>query len=164
MAHRLGFGPHVVAKKISMFLGTGEERYERLSSLRDEIPPKLEKNCFRLMKYTLPTESPKTQRLAFDSLVTLVTLFPGLRALFLRSDCMRSIEITKDGLSELWHHPEGASDDDWDFWKTFATTCLSDIGIAPIVEECPVSHLVLCQADIGSLSTIERLLVVLDCE
>jgi hypothetical protein len=53
-AHRLGLGPNVVAGKITSFFGTGSERQLRLSALWDEIPEKLERNCFRLMEYTLP--------------------------------------------------------------------------------------------------------------
>ncbi|KAF8185490.1 hypothetical protein K438DRAFT_1765724 [Mycena galopus ATCC 62051] len=53
-AHRLGLGPNVVAGKITSFFGTGAERQLRLGALWDEIPEKLERNCFRLMEYTLP--------------------------------------------------------------------------------------------------------------
>jgi hypothetical protein len=53
-AHRLGLGPDVVARKIASFFGTGAERQLRLSALWGEIPEKLERNCFRLMEYTLP--------------------------------------------------------------------------------------------------------------
>jgi hypothetical protein len=53
-AHSLGLGPHVVAQKIKSFFGIGEERVQHLELLRISIPAKLDKNCWRLMRYTLP--------------------------------------------------------------------------------------------------------------
>ncbi|KAJ7282245.1 hypothetical protein C8J57DRAFT_1499222 [Mycena rebaudengoi] len=56
-AHRLGLGPNAVAGKITSYFGTGEGRQQRLIALWDEIPENLERYCFRLMEYTLLTES-----------------------------------------------------------------------------------------------------------
>jgi hypothetical protein len=53
-AHSLGIGPHVVAQKIKSYFGNAEERVKHLELLRSSIPDKLEKNYWRLMKYTLP--------------------------------------------------------------------------------------------------------------
>jgi hypothetical protein len=53
-AHGLGLGPHVVALKIKSHFGIGEERVQHLEVLHSSIPDKLEKNCWRLMRYTLP--------------------------------------------------------------------------------------------------------------
>jgi hypothetical protein len=53
-AYGLGFGPHVVAQKIKSYFGNAEERVQHLELLRSSFPDKLEKNCWRLMKYTLP--------------------------------------------------------------------------------------------------------------
>lgn len=58
MAHHLGLGPEVVARKITSFFGAGEERELRLTALRNEVPEKLERDCFRLMGYTLPCVQP----------------------------------------------------------------------------------------------------------
>jgi hypothetical protein len=56
MAHRLGLGPNATAQKIAAFFGTAEERQLRLSTLRNdhETLAKLEKDCTKLMGYTLP--------------------------------------------------------------------------------------------------------------
>ncbi|KAF8206013.1 hypothetical protein K438DRAFT_497735 [Mycena galopus ATCC 62051] len=166
MAHRLGLGPDVAAQKIAEFFGTGEERQQRLTALRDdhEVLVKLEKYCSRLMGYTLPTESPRTQRQAFERIVTLTTLLPGLRLLFLRSNCMQSIPISKNDISGLWDHPDGFLDSEWLFWRSLAATCLSDTNISAILEQAPVSQLANCLHDNGGLSVIERLLIAHGCE
>lgn len=57
VAHRWGLGPDFVASKISSSFGIGEERASNLSALRNKVPPELEKNCSKLMKYTLPCAS-----------------------------------------------------------------------------------------------------------
>ncbi|KAJ7837306.1 hypothetical protein B0H13DRAFT_1912557 [Mycena leptocephala] len=163
-AHRLGLGPNVVAGKITSFFGTGSERQLRLSALWDEIPEKLERNCFRLMEYTLPTESSKTQCQAFERIITLTTLFPGLRFVFLRSKCMQDVPVLVDKLSAVWDRCDSPTDPYWLFWRTFTATCLSETSIAVMLEETPVSQLATCPKDSGSLSLIERLLVAHSCE
>ncbi|KAJ6571161.1 hypothetical protein B0H19DRAFT_657834 [Mycena capillaripes] len=166
MAHRLGLGPEVVAQKIAAFFGTGEERQLRLTALRNahQIPAKLEKDCSRLMRYTLPTESPKTQRQAFERIVALTTLFPGLRLLFLCSSCIQSIPMSKDDISGLWDRSDDFLDPEWSFWRAFAATCLSETGISAMLEETSVSQLADCLHDNEGLSVIERLLIAHGCE
>ncbi|KAJ7205420.1 hypothetical protein GGX14DRAFT_644524 [Mycena pura] len=163
-AHRLGLGPDVVAGKIASFFGTGKERQLRLVALWDEIPEKLERYCFRLMEYTLPTESSRTQCQAFERIVTLTTLFPGLRFIFLRSKCMQDVPILVDSISALWDRSNNPADPHWSFWRTFTATCLSETSIAVMLEDTPVSQRTTCQEDSGSLSLIERLLVAHSCE
>ncbi|KAF8206019.1 P-loop containing nucleoside triphosphate hydrolase protein [Mycena galopus ATCC 62051] len=116
------------------------------------------------MGYTLPTESPRTQRQAFERIVTLTTLLPGLRLLFLHSNCMQSIPISKNDISGLWDHPDGFLDSEWLFWRSLAATCLSDTSISAILEQAPVSQLANCLHDNGGLSVIERLLIAHGCE
>jgi hypothetical protein len=53
-AYSFGLGPHVVAQKVKSYFGNGEERVLQLESLQTAIPPKLEKQCHRLMRYALP--------------------------------------------------------------------------------------------------------------
>ncbi|KAF8209028.1 ras family-domain-containing protein [Mycena galopus ATCC 62051] len=163
-AHRLGLGPNVVAGKITSFFGAGAERQLCLSALWDEIPEKLERHCFRLMEYTLTTESSKTQCQAFERIVTLTTLFPGLRFIFLRSNCMQDVPVLVDKISALWNRSDNPTDPYWSFWRTFTATCLSETSIAVMLEETPVSQLTTCPKDSGSLSLIERLLVAHSCE
>ncbi|KAJ7282210.1 hypothetical protein C8J57DRAFT_1294846 [Mycena rebaudengoi] len=163
-AHRLGLGPNVVAGKITSFFGTGEERQLRLIALWDEIPEKLERYCFRLMEYTLPTESSTTQCQAFQRIVTLTTRFPGLRFIFLRSKCIQDVPVLVDSISALWDRSDNPTDPHWSFWRTFTATCLAETSIAVMLEETPVSQLATYPEDSGSLSLIERLLVAHSCE
>ncbi|KAJ7217477.1 hypothetical protein C8J57DRAFT_277256 [Mycena rebaudengoi] len=163
-AHRLGLGPNVVAEKITSFFGTGEERQLRLIALWDEIPEKLERYCFRLMEYTLPTESSTTQCQAFERIVTLITRFPGLRFIFLRSKCIQDVPVLVDSISALWDRSDNPTDPHWSFWRTFTAICLAETSIAVMLEETPVSQLATYPEDSGSLSLIERLLVAHRCE
>jgi hypothetical protein len=54
VAYKLGLGPHVIAGKIKLHFGEGEHRVQQLELLRITVPPKLEKRCLKLMKYSLP--------------------------------------------------------------------------------------------------------------
>ncbi|KAF8197207.1 ras family-domain-containing protein [Mycena galopus ATCC 62051] len=116
------------------------------------------------MEYTLPTESSKTQCQAFERIVTLTTLFPGLRFIFLRSKCMQDVPVLVDKLSALWNHSDNPRDPYWSFWRTFTATCLSETIIAVMIEETPISQLTACPKDSANLSLIERLLAAHSCE
>ncbi|KAJ6540634.1 hypothetical protein B0H19DRAFT_1269190 [Mycena capillaripes] len=140
-AYKLGLGPLVVANKIRAYFGDSEERVQRLELLRSSVPPKLEKRCSKLMKYTQPTESGNTQCQAFKEIVDLVTLFPGLRIHFLRAKFLDGA-TSIDNISALWNRPAGSPDDDWMFWQSFAATCLSDTDISAMLEESTVLDLV----------------------
>ncbi|KAJ7780850.1 hypothetical protein DFH07DRAFT_793457 [Mycena maculata] len=164
MAYRLGLGPDVVARQIAGFFGTGEERQLRLTSLRNERSVKLERDCSRLMGYSLSDESPKTQRQAFERIVTLSTRFPDLRPLFLGAKCMQGVSIFQSDISAFWDRSDSSLDSEWSFWRTFAATCLSETDIAVILEELPVSQRANCSQNGGGLSAIERLLIAHNCQ
>jgi hypothetical protein len=123
----------------------------RLSSLLSEVA---------LTTCVASTESAITQYRAFKDIVDLVTLFPGLRLLFLRTKCLDSITST-DTISALWDRPGDPPDEEWKFWQVLTATCLSDTTISAILEESSAPQLTGC--DEGSLSVIERLLVEHDC-
>ncbi|KAJ7175094.1 hypothetical protein C8R43DRAFT_597642 [Mycena crocata] len=163
MAYRLGLGPEVSAQKIASSFGTGEERQVQLASLRNEIPTKLERYCSRLMDYTLPIESPKTQLQAFKQIITLATDFPGLRFIFLGAKILQSVPIIVEAICALWDRPGSPLDPESLFWQRFAATCLSETNIAVILEQTPVDKLALCLLDSGGLGVIERLLIAYDC-
>ncbi|KAJ7136818.1 hypothetical protein C8R44DRAFT_362977 [Mycena epipterygia] len=164
MAHRLGLGPISVSQKIASFFGTGDQRVLQLTRMRNEIPAKMAKYCSRLMRYTFPTESPDTQCKAFQSIVTLTTLFPGVRLFLLPSDCTQEIPISTEHITGFWHHSNGVPDEEWSFWQTFAAACLSNASIFGIVEKTTVSQLTNCETLTGGLSVIEQLLVAHECE
>ncbi|KAJ6523003.1 hypothetical protein B0H19DRAFT_1345608 [Mycena capillaripes] len=156
VAYKFGLGPHIVANKIKASFGEGEERVQQLELLRNSVPPKLEKRCSKLMKYTQPTESGSTQCQAFKEIVDLITLFPGLRVHFLCAKCLDGATST-DGISALWNRPTGSPDTDWTFWQSFAATCLCDTDISAMLEGSTVLDLLKCTE--GTLSMIEMLLV-----
>jgi hypothetical protein len=53
-AYKWGLGPHVIAGKIKSYFGNREHRMQQLELLRTTVPPKLKKQCLKLMKYSLP--------------------------------------------------------------------------------------------------------------
>ncbi|KAJ6526322.1 hypothetical protein B0H19DRAFT_1385676 [Mycena capillaripes] len=105
-------------------------------------------------------ESARTQCQAFKDIVHLITLFPGLRVLFLRSKVIGSAAAS-DKISTLWEHCIELSDEEWKFWKILAATCLSDVTISAIPENSTIRELTNCEE--GNLSVIERLLIENDC-
>ncbi|KAF8159096.1 hypothetical protein K438DRAFT_1986022 [Mycena galopus ATCC 62051] len=159
-AHALGLGPHVIAGKIKSYFGDGEERVRQLELLRITAPPKLEKKCLKLMKYTFPNEAANTQYQAFKEIVDLATMFPGLRVIFLDSKS-RANSTSLDTISALWANSTGAPDKEWTFWQTLAATCLTDNSISAVLEESLVTDLGKCRDE--GLGVIEHLLIEHDC-
>ncbi|KAF7370247.1 High osmolarity signaling protein SHO1 [Mycena sanguinolenta] len=159
-AYALGLGPQVVAQKIKVYFGNGDETIQRLELLATTVPPKLEKRCLKLMKYALPTESANVQCQAFENIVHLVTSFPGLRVVFLRTKFLNA-SPPLDTISQLWDRSLGCLNEDWEFWKILAATCLSECANSTIVEGSSISDLTNCQY--GGLSVVEQLMVQHDC-
>ncbi|KAJ6456057.1 hypothetical protein C8R45DRAFT_1186862 [Mycena sanguinolenta] len=159
-AYVFGLGPQVVAQKIKVYFGNGDETVQRLELLATSVPLKLEKRCWKLMKYALPTESANVQCQAFKNIVHLVTSFPGLRVVLL---CAKFLDAAPslDTISELWGCSSGGSDDNWEFWKILAATCLTESTLSTMVEGSPVSDLANCQQE--GLSVVEQLMVQHDC-
>ncbi|KAJ6480855.1 hypothetical protein C8R45DRAFT_1100439 [Mycena sanguinolenta] len=155
-----GLGPQVVAQKIKVYFGNADETVQRLDLLATSVPPKLEKRCSKLMKYALPTESANVQCQAFKNIVHLVTSFPGLRVVLLRTKFLDAAP-SLDTLSELWGCSSGGSDDNWEFWKILAATSLSQSTISTVVEGSLVLDLSNCQQE--GLSVVEQLMVQHDC-
>ncbi|KAF8149773.1 hypothetical protein K438DRAFT_443152 [Mycena galopus ATCC 62051] len=155
-AHTLGLGPHVIAGKIKSYFGDGEERVRQLELLRTIIPTKLEKKCLKLMKYTLPTEAANTQSQAFKEIVDLVTIYPGLRVLFVQTKPLASA-TSLDAISALWDRSTGAPDKEWIFWRSLTATCLTDSLISAVLEKSLVTDLGKCHDE--GLGVIERLLI-----
>ena len=106
------------------------------------------------------TESADTQCRAFKDIAEIVTLFPGLRALFLHEKYIEG-NTTTEAISALWSRADGAPDDEWTFWQMLAATCLADTTISTILEGSTIPQLTSCDA--GGLSGIELLLVEHDC-
>ncbi|KAJ7767948.1 hypothetical protein DFH07DRAFT_808170 [Mycena maculata] len=162
LAHHLRLGPESVSHSITSFFRTKEERLDWLVRIRDEIPPRLKRDCSRMIKYTLPSESPKTQLQAFKRIVAQVTFYPGLRLLFIRSKRLQWRDvpigpISQEAISGLWDRPNWAPDDEWAFWRTFAATCLSDTSVSAIIEKNSVPDLTKCQDE--GLCVIELLII-----
>ncbi|KAJ7800567.1 hypothetical protein B0H14DRAFT_3785074 [Mycena olivaceomarginata] len=160
VAFKLGLGPHVIAGKIKVHFGDGEHRMQQLELLQTTVSKKIEKQCLKLMKYSLPTESANTQCQAFKEIVDLATLLPGLRVLFLQTKVLDNVTLL-DTIYALWDRSTGPPDKEWTFWQKLAATCLADTVISAMTEGNSLADLVAC--DDEGLSTIERLLVEHEC-
>ncbi|KAJ6572088.1 hypothetical protein B0H19DRAFT_1231662 [Mycena capillaripes] len=178
-AYKLGMGPHAATRRIQAFLGNGKDRERKLLELGRKSLLALEKDCVRLMKYALPSETSETQIDTFKSLVMLTTRYPGVRRLFVKS---RKVNNSEEDISALWDRPHEASSAEWDLYRNFAAACLADGDVCSIVEESePNSSVqVLAPAQEGEtvegparlisptgagerLGVVELLLVAADC-
>ncbi|KAF7328737.1 High osmolarity signaling protein SHO1 [Mycena venus] len=158
-AFALGLGPYAVALRIKSYFGNGEDRVRKLELLQTSAPPKLEKWCLKLVKYSLPTESASTQCQAFKDIVELVTLFPGLRVFLLFAKCLGCAPST-ESISALWGRAASLSNEEWTFWKTLAVTALFETAISTLLEAGTVGLWITC--DETGLGVIERILGVHD--
>ncbi|KAJ7436117.1 hypothetical protein FB451DRAFT_1455156 [Mycena latifolia] len=128
---------------------TSKTKQKKLKQKKLTIPglPRLEDRCSTLLKYTLPTQTPKVQLRAFQRVVELTALFPGLRLLFLRSECIRSCAVTpahsefKESICKLWDHPDGPSEAEWTFCRSFAAVCLSETEVSTRLERFYIRQL-----------------------
>lgn len=101
--------------------------------------------------------APNAQLLAFQHIVTLATLFPGLRLLFLQSEYLKR-EGSKDSLEMLWERSDKHMNEEWKYWCSFAAICLSEICISGVVEKCRIEELANSQVEIDGRSVIDRLM------
>ncbi|KAJ6549849.1 hypothetical protein B0H19DRAFT_1264749 [Mycena capillaripes] len=178
-AHQAGRGPHAVADNIISLFGEGRDRVGNLAAVQRELklpkekrhtteeqdekevettkridPSALQKQCSRFMKYTLSEETVDMQCVAFQRLVQLTTMFPGLRLMLLLSKHIQSSEPAKveDKISRLWDRSQSSflSDDEaeWRFWRSFAEMCLSKAPITLTIEECQIPQVV--QYELGT--------------
>ncbi|KAJ7610215.1 caspase domain-containing protein [Roridomyces roridus] len=139
LAHRFhGLGPRAVAHKIrSLLQTTGQEGAAR--SLNPLQQKELSKYCSKLLKYALPSETATSQRRAFQHIVELVTLFPGVRALLLDSKHLCGApdqSPSLDSIAAAWYRPAGESEsmnEKWKFWCTLAATCLTETRFSVIL-------------------------------
>ncbi|KAJ7804918.1 hypothetical protein B0H14DRAFT_3773254 [Mycena olivaceomarginata] len=151
VAFKLGLGPHVIAGKIKLHFGDGEHRMQQLELLQTTVSKKIEKQCLKLMKYSLPS---------FKEIVDLATLLPGLRVLFLQTKVLENVTLL-DTISAIWDRSTSPPDKEWTFWQKLAATCLADTMISVMTEGNSLADLVAC--DDEGLSTIEQLLVEHEC-
>ncbi|KAF7307481.1 hypothetical protein MIND_00542600 [Mycena indigotica] len=182
-AHRLGLGPFPVAERIThYFESDGAEERERkicafptldLRRTRNHTTsgePQVEllvKDCSKLMAYTLPTQTVKTQIEALEHIFELVTRYPGLRRFFLAAKTTQRklpLPITIIRLCKFWTPAPRLylSEDDateLDFVAKLAATCLVDSDMAASVEKCPSQNFLVESS--GGLTIIECLLMTL---
>ncbi|KAF7360035.1 putative TUP1-general transcription repressor [Mycena venus] len=90
------------------------------------------------------------------AVVDLVTLFPGLRVIFISAQFLDGA-TSADKITTLWDRHNAATDAEWEFWRTLAVTCLSDTDISTMLEGCTIRQLAKCD-EVG-LSVTERLLI-----
>ncbi|KAJ6605397.1 hypothetical protein DFH09DRAFT_1353851 [Mycena vulgaris] len=162
-AHTLGLGPEAVAQRINTFFGDGYERESQLNLFGDHRARKVEKDCLKLVEYTLPSESAHTQLQAFRAVVSITTRYPGLRRLLIGSKHIQLIEPSERAILSLWDRPDG-SGPQWIFYRNFASACIADGDISAIIQDFPTSNLVVGDSPEEGLSVIERLLVAADSD
>ncbi|KAF7307479.1 hypothetical protein MIND_00542400 [Mycena indigotica] len=172
-AHRLGFGPLAISEHIRRhFDNEGVEgREKRIHALptRDLRRSGLGKDCRKLVAYTLPMQSTKTQIEALECVVELSTRYPGLRRFFIEAKTIKHevpSPISINGLYHLWKPPnrrylseEEAAD--LDFAAKLAAACLVDSNLASLMEESPDKNPNIGDYNSNGLTVIECLLVVL---
>ncbi|KAJ7104865.1 hypothetical protein C8R44DRAFT_886895 [Mycena epipterygia] len=163
-AHSLGLGPVAVTERIRIFFGDGGERESALSDLRDRIPRRLQKDCGRLMKYALPSESSAMQLEAFKSLVALTTRYPGSRRVFLDCECLKDVGTQENDIALLWDRPVDLCEEQWHFHRNFSAACVADLDIHAMIEDIPPRSLGSVLDQSAGLSLIERLVVASECE
>ncbi|KAJ7617086.1 hypothetical protein FB45DRAFT_1104218, partial [Roridomyces roridus] len=76
-AHTLGLGPCAAAERIHVFFGEDFQREEALNLLRTGSPATVAKDCFRLMRYTSPSEAANTRLNALVHIVVFDESSPG---------------------------------------------------------------------------------------
>ncbi|KAJ6610286.1 hypothetical protein B0H10DRAFT_2061045 [Mycena sp. CBHHK59/15] len=177
-AHQAGRGPHAVANIIISSFGEGSDRVRNLAAVQKELkirkekrhtpeeqdddeeeeepmeiskrinPSELRKQCSEFMRYTLRKERADMQCQAFQRLVQLTTMFPGLRLMLLLSEHIRSPKLAKfeDKISMLWDRSDSsllpAEEAEWNFWRSFAEMCLSKAPISLTIERCHITRVV----------------------
>lgn len=99
-------------------------------------------------------ESADTQCQAFKDVVHLVTLFPGLRVIFLRTKFLKG-QTSVDAIPALYNRHFVAVDAEREFRRTFAASCLSHSDIAAMREEGSIRDLTPCGE---GLSLVELLI------
>ncbi|KAJ7679359.1 hypothetical protein DFH06DRAFT_509201 [Mycena polygramma] len=163
-SYRLGFGPVAVVERIERSMSEGQQREVRLQEIRNNVDPKLKRDCSKLIGYAFPFESPRTQIEAFKGIMTLITRYSGLRRVFLASQKLGAAEISGDSIAALWKRPDSedaGQSQDFTFFLEYASACITDKDVAPMMEENP-PHVLWSVED--GLSVVERLLVASDCE
>jgi hypothetical protein len=182
LAHQRGHGPDATVIRLLKELESREEHLVRPSHLRCEVGGELEKDCWKLLQYALPsvfflfvilvglirnprTETPATQLKAFKSIIYLTTRFPGLRHVFGRCKALRAAGAIKASTITMWTGKNPVSDvsDRWTFFLRFAASCIfeDDAGAASVLENAnsKIDDLAYIPTDGGEFSIIERLLV-----
>lgn len=106
------------------------------------------------------TESAKTQCAAFENIVDITTLFPGLRTLLLNYCCVGGA-TSMDNVSALWDRRGDPQSKQWSFWQTLAASSLSETSISSALENAHIGQLTRCEED--GLSMVEQLLIEHEC-
>ncbi|KAJ7496258.1 hypothetical protein B0H11DRAFT_2385759 [Mycena galericulata] len=162
-AHSLGMGPLAISQHIEEFFGIGDQRLTKLDEMRKTEYSSLARKCVKLVEYTLPRETARTQVQAFKGLVTIITRYPGTRALFLKSHHLNRAGNTEKAISALWARSDDTCTADWQFCSVLAAGCMSEEDISSIVANVPVRSLGSVHFETGALSPIERLIVASEC-
>ncbi|KAJ7448364.1 hypothetical protein FB451DRAFT_1567286 [Mycena latifolia] len=163
IAHDWGLGPCAIVQRIEAFFGVGNQRQTKLEEVCGQGHPVLEKEFSKLIAYTLPQESARTQLQAFKSVVKIITRYPGTRTLLLKAKHFDRPGYSQTTLAALWARADESSLPDWDFHSKFAAACLADQDISGILAGTSCHALGSVQNASGGLPVIDRLLVASEC-
>ncbi|KAJ7128316.1 hypothetical protein C8R44DRAFT_873040 [Mycena epipterygia] len=97
-----------VPKQMKAFFGVGDHREAKLEQLRinASLCPQLERSCSKLVAYSFPRETARTQVQAFKSTVSVITRHLGTQALILESKHLgRGNTVT--AIAALWARADG---------------------------------------------------------
>ncbi|KAJ7809110.1 hypothetical protein B0H14DRAFT_3151703 [Mycena olivaceomarginata] len=186
-AHQAGRGPHAIADNIISSFGEGSDRVRNLAAVQRELkiqkerprtseeqderkeiskkidPSALRKQCSEFARYTLSKERSDMQCEAFQRLVQLTTMFPGLRLMLLperiQSSKLTGLEVK---ISTLWDRSDSSflpNEAEWRFWRSFAEMCLSEAPISLMIEICHITQVVQYQLEGTSSCVIDELLL-----
>ncbi|KAJ6476865.1 hypothetical protein C8R45DRAFT_1157953 [Mycena sanguinolenta] len=164
-AHSCGHGPSAIADRIAAYFGTGEQRAAKLDELDAAACScrEVQAECSKLAKYTLPCESARTQIQAFQYIVTTITRYHGMRALFLKSKHLRRVGNTEAAIAAVWARADDEQPWDWDHHCKLAAASLFETDISAILGNISPGSLGCVDTESNCLSVIERLLIASKC-
>ncbi|KAJ7495241.1 hypothetical protein FB451DRAFT_1213670 [Mycena latifolia] len=162
-AHDWGLGPCAIIERIEKFFGTGTEREARLEEVQATGRAELERDCHKLVSYTLPRESARTQMQAFKGIVLVATRYSVTQSLLLKSKYLRRAGHTHTMITALWARTDGSQAPDWEVHRNFAAACLCDRDLYFIISNNPYGYPGSVLSASGGLTVIERLLIASEC-
>ncbi|KAF7324189.1 hypothetical protein MKEN_00641800 [Mycena kentingensis (nom. inval.)] len=161
LGYKLGFGPLATLKRIQEEMGDGAAREAQTRVLLEKTPARrLQKRCHALMRYTLCSESATSQQDAFRCLVSLCTMYPGMRRVFLSSPMAQDRKSVQELVVDWSRGDKLEQTELHRFHAEFAAEALLENDLSRIVETPALLDLT---AETSGLCAIEQLLIASAC-